>query len=167
MNVRMNDNRTALAMTADEADQIFQQIAEITVAATAEAAKAEKQITAIKTKAADVRADFQKLLAPLEAQLQDYINAHPERFVKPRMRKTEFGQYGLRSVTNLEVIDEAAALMSCKAQGIQAIVVTEKLNKKAVEKAISDGLTVTGCEMRSGEIVKYDVKKELIDRASK
>ena len=101
MTVRINDNRTALAMSSDDADRIFQEIAEITIAATAAAAEADKRL-------ADI-----------------------------------------------------------KAQGIQAIVVTEKLNKKAVEKAISDGKTITGAEIRTGEIVKYDVRRELLDRTTK
>ena len=167
MTVRINDNRPALAMSSYDADRIFQEIAEITIAATAAAAEADKRLADIKAQAAEVRSDYQKLLAPLETKLQDYISAHPERFIKPRMRKTEFGQYGLRSVTNLEITDEIAAMISVKSQGIQAVIVTEKLDKKAIEKAISDGKTITGAEIRSGEVVKYDVKKELIDRVKK
>ncbi len=151
-------------MTADEADAVFQRIAEVTIEATAVAAQYEDQMSTIKTQAAAAREDFLKILRPLEAELEDYINARPERFQKPRMRRTEFGQYGLRSVTSLDIADEAAALASVKAQGIPALVVTERLDKKAIEKAISDGLTISGAEMRSGEIVKYVVKKELLDR---
>ncbi len=167
MTVRINDNRAALAMTGEDADRVFQNLAETVIAATVAAAQADEQIAAIKAQAAEVREEYMKIIKPLETTLEDYINAHPERFIKPRMRKTEFGQYGLRSVTNLEISDEIAAMISCKAQGIQAIVVTEKLNKKAVEKAISDGRQITGCEIRTGEIVKYDVRRELLDRTSK
>ena len=167
MTVRINDNRTALAMSSDDADRIFQEIAEMTIVATAAAAEFDKRLADIKAQAAEARSIYQKLLAPLETQLQDYISAHPERFIKPRMRKTEFGKYGLRTVTNLQITDEVAAVMSVKAQGIPAIVVTEKLDKKALEKAISDGVTITGAEIRSGEVVKYDVKKELLDRIKK
>ena len=152
-------------MSPVDADLLFQQLAETVIAATATAAMYDQRLSDIKAEAASARAQYQAIIAPLEKQLEGYINAHPERFKKPRMRQTEFGKYGLRTVTNLEITDEVAAIMSVKAQGIPAIVTTEKLNKKALEKAISDGETITGCEIRSGEIVKYTVKKELLDRA--
>lgn len=164
MSKRLNDNRAALAMSVDEADALFQALAERTIEATAVAAEHEKQMAIIKAKAAEDREVFQNIIKPLENQLEDYINAHPQRFERPRMRKTEFGQYGLRRVTSLDVFDEDACKASVKAQQIPAIVVTERLDKKAIEKAISDGFDVTGAEIRSGEIMKYVVKKELLDR---
>jgi len=164
MTTRINDNRAALAMSVEEADALFQELAERTIEATAIAARYEKRLAAIKAEAAEAREQSAKIIQPLEGQLEDYINAHPERFQKPRMRKTEFGQYGLRTVTNLQVFDEAGCIASVKAQQLPAIVVTEKLDKKAVEKAISDGYDITGAEIRSGEIIKYVVKKELLDR---
>lgn len=162
---RLQDNREAIAMTAEEADAVMQRIAEISVSMTAEAAQYEEQITTIKSAAAEASKQFNGMLAPLEEQLTAYINAHPERFAKPRMRKTDFGSYGLRSVTKLEITDENAALMSVKAQGIPAYTVIEKLDKKAIEKAISDGKEITGAEVRSGELAKYTVAKALLDQA--
>ena len=164
MTTRIDDNRAALAMTAEEADKLFQQLAETVIASTAAAAAHEQKLAAVKAAAAKSADTFRRIIKPLEGRLTDYIQAHPERFTKPRMRQTEFGKYGLRSVTNLEITDETAALMSVKAQGIPAVITTEKLDKKAIEKAISDGVTVTGAELRTGEITKYDVKKELLDR---
>ena len=162
--VRINDNRAAKAMTAEEADSLFQQLAERIIEATATAARYEKRLAALKAEAAENRKLDMKTIKPLEQQLESYINAHPQRFQRPRMRATEFGKYGLRTVTNLEITDEAACAASVKAQQIPAIVVTERLDKKAMEKAISDGHTITGAEIRQGEIMKYDVKKDLLDR---
>lgn len=163
----ITDTRAALAMSVQEADQLFQRLAEATVIAMAVAAAYDQRLADIKAEAATAREQHLAIIKPLEARLRDYINAHPERFQKPRMRKTEFGQYGLRTVTNLEITDEMAAIMSVKAQALQALVITEKLDKKAIEKAISDGATISGAEIRTGEIVKYDVKKELLDRVKK
>jgi len=167
MTTRINDNRAALAMTAEDADRVFQKLAEVTLAATSAAAHYDNRVANIKAEAALFREEYMKILKPFERQLEDYITAHPERFAKPRMRQTEFGKYGLRSVTNLEITDETAVMISVKAQGIQAVIVTEKLDKKALEKAISDGRQITGCEIRTGVIVKYDIKKELLDRIKK
>lgn len=164
MTVRITDNRAALAMTVDEADALFQQIAETVIVATADAARFEKRLAALKADAVAKADEHKAILRPLEKQLHDYINAHPDRFQKLRMRPTEFGRYGLRTVTNLEVTDPDAALASVKAQNIPAIVVTERLDRRAMEKAISDGHTITGAEIRTGEIMKYNVKKDLLDR---
>lgn len=165
MTTRLNDNRAVLAMTAEEADALFQQIAETEIAAAAEAAQYEKELAAVKSRAADAQAQHAAILRPLRDRLTAYINARPERFAKPRMRKTEWGSYGLRSVTNVEIVDEMAAMISVKAQGIPAVVMTEKLDKKALEAAISDGKAISGVEIRTGEIAKYIVTKALLDNA--
>lgn len=165
MTVHLQDNRAARAMTVDEADQLFQRIAEIEIAMTAELAGYEQEIAAVKARAAAAEAYYCGVLKPAQEQLTAYINAHPERFVKPRKRKTEFGEYGLQSATKLYVLDECAALISVKAQGIPAVVVTEKLDKKALEAAIRDGMKVTGAEIRKGEIAKYKVAQPLLDNA--
>ena len=163
--MRISDNREALAMSSEEADLLFQQIAELEIAATATAAQYEKELAAVKSRAAIAQSETDAIAKPLRERLNAYITTHPERFAKPRMRKTEFGSYGLRSATKLEITDEAAALMSVKAQGIHAYTIIERLDKKAIEKAISDGITVTGAEIRTGEIAKYEVARALIDRA--
>ncbi len=163
----IHDSRHAKAMTVAEADALFQKIAETTIEATSVAAHYEKEIANIKAIAAQKQQQFDNLLAPMTTDLQNYVAAHPERFQSPRQRKTEFGKYGLRSVTKLYVDDEPSAIISVKAQAIPALVITEKLDKKALEKAISDGFTITGVEVRSGELVKYDVETKLLNKAKK
>lgn len=159
------DNRKALAMTAEQADILFQRIAEVSIARIGDAAKLEKQMSTIKQKAAAIDADYVGILKPLEKDLEDYINAHLDRFQKPRMRATTFGRYGLRLVTKLHVEDDTAAIISIKAQALPALIVTEKLDLTAIKQLLTDGAAIAGCEIRSGEITKYDVKKELLDQA--
>lgn len=166
MATRLADNRDALAMTEAEADALFQKIAEATIEQTAVAADYERQIAAIKAKAAADNAQFEAIKAPLETSLSAYISVHAaDRFKSPRQRTTEWGKYGLRSVTNLQVTDEIAALISVKAQGIPAVVTTEKLDKKVLAKAIADGKQITGVEIRTGELVRYDVAAPLLNKA--
>lgn len=162
---RMSDNRAALAMTREEADALFQEIAEERIRATVVAAGYEARMTAIKTAAADAKAQSQAILKPLQARLDEYIKAHAAEFQSPRMRQTEFGSYGVRAVTNIEVVDEAKAIASCEAQGLDAVVIVKKIDKPALKRAIDSGKTITGVEVRKGEVTKIDVAQKLVDQA--
>lgn len=164
MSTRILDTRPLLAMSQDDADTLFQRLAETVIAATAAAAAFEKKLAAVKSAAAAAQEEYDAIINPLETKLRDYIQANPDRFAKPRMRKTEWGSYGLRQVTNVEISDPVAAMISVKAQGIPAVITTERLDKKAVERAIADGMTVSGAEVRTGEVAKYDIRRDLLDQ---
>ena len=160
---RLSDNRAMRAMTVQQADAVFRDIALLTV-------KIEKIKAGYEKRIAELKAAGERETEGLDAELREkvsvltaYINANPERFVKPRQHQTDYGKYGFRSATKLEVIDEEAIKLSVKAQGIPALVVIEKLDKKALEKAISGGQTVDGCELRRGEIASYTVAKALLE----
>lgn len=160
---RLSDNRAMRAMTVQEADALFREIALLTVRKEKIAAGYEKRI-------AELKAAANRDTEPLEAELQEkvavlnaYILANPERFAKPRQHTTEYGKYGVRTVSNLEILDPAAVKLAVLAQNIPALIVTEKLDKKALEKAISDGLTIPGCEIRRGELASYTVAKALME----
>ena len=98
-----------------------------------------------------------------EEELTGYILANPERFIKPRQHVTEYGKYGLRQAAGLVITDEEAVKASVRLQHIPALIVIEKLDKKALEKAISEGVAINGCEMRRGEIASYTVAKALLE----
>lgn len=160
---RLSDNRAMRAMTVQQADAVFRDIALLTV-------KIEKIKAGYEKRIAELKAAGERETEGLDAELREkvsvltaYINANPERFIKPRQHQTDYGKYGFRSATKLEVIDEEAIKLSVKAQGIPALVVIEKLDKKALEKAITDGQTVDGCELRRGEIASYTVAKALLE----
>ena len=160
---RLSDNRSMRAMTVQQADALFQEIALLTVKIEKTKAQYEKRIAELKAAAGRETEAPEAELREKVSVLTAYINANPERFVKPRQHQTDYGKYGFRSATKLEVIDEEAIKLSVKAQGIPALVVIEKLDKKALEKAITDGQTVDGCELRRGEIASYTVAKALLE----
>ena len=105
---RLEDTRIYQTMTVEDADRLFGELAVLEVRILSKTAAADKKITEIKEKvAADTAAD-EAVLNRKRVELQEYIKAHPERFAKPRMRKTEFGKYGLRNADKIAVEDEDA-----------------------------------------------------------
>ena len=161
MPTTMLDTRPVVSLTPAQADELFRQIAMLTHKANKISADYEKKIGELKVKADNELAPIRSNISQLAKKLSDYISVHKERFNSPRQRKTEYGTYGLRSVANLELTDPDAALAAVKEQHIPALVVTEKLDKKAVAKALADGAVIPGAEMRRGEIASYTVSKDL------
>lgn len=163
MSERIADDREIRAMTVQDADELHRSIALLTVRINKILAGYEKKIADLKADAdADV-ASLRDVLKQDAGKLAQYSKLHGELFVKPRMRKTEYGKYGLRTVSNVEILDEASALISCKAQQIPAVIASERLDKKALEKALTDGLTIAGVELRTGEVASYTVDKSLME----
>ena len=160
---RLSDNRAMRAMSVQDADALFQEIALLTVKIEKTKAQYEKRIAELKAAAGRETEAPEAELREKVATLNHYILANPERFVKPRQHQTDYGRYGVRSVSNLEITDEEAVKAAVKANAIPALVVTEKLDKKALEKAIGDGLSIPGCEMRRGEVASYTVAKALME----
>ena len=159
----LSDNRSYRAMTVDQADQLFQKIALLTVSLNRIKAVYEKKIAELKAAADRETVQPETELKNLEDELTKYILANPERFIKPRQHVTEYGKYGMRLAAGLEITDEEAVKNSVRLQNIPALVVVEKLDKKALEKAISEGFKLDGCEMRRGEIASYTVAKALLE----
>ncbi len=159
----LSDNRRYRAMTVDQADLLFQRIALLTVNLNRIKAVYEKKIAELKAAADRETLQPETELKILEEELTQYILANPERFIKPRQHVTEYGKYGLRQAAGLEITDEEAVKDSVRRQNIPALVVIEKLDKKALEKAISEGVKLDGCEMRRGEIASYTVARSLLE----
>lgn len=160
---RLSDNRAMRAMTVEQADAMFREIALLTVRINKIKSGYEKRIAELKAAAEQTLGPDEAELERLSQELKNYIQANPERFIKPRQHQTDYGKYGVRTVSNLEITDEEAVKLAVKAQGIPALTVIEKLDKKALEKAISDGQSIEGCELRRGEVASYTVAKALLE----
>ena len=160
---RLTDNRAMRAMTVADADALVREIALLTVKIAKIEAGYEKKIADLKAAANRETEGLEADLRGKVATLTGYIQANPERFIKPRQHATDYGKYGVRTVSNLEITDEEAVKLAVKALGIPALVVTERLDKKALEKAIGDGQSIDGCELRRGEIASYTVAKALLE----
>ena len=161
MNVKIADNRKYRTMTEEEADDLFQQVAILELKSAKIKAAYEKKIADLKLSCESELETMAMELTYAAEELSAYILAHPERFVKPRQRKTKYGQYGLRSVSSISIQDPGSALADVKTKGIPAVVISEKLDKKALERAIADGYTIAGVVVEKGEIASYKVTRVL------
>ena len=159
----LSDNRKYRAMTVEQADLLFQKIALLTVDLNRIKAGYESKIADLKAAAERETVQQETELKELEAELTGYILANPERFIKPRQHVTEYGKYGVRQAACLKITDEEAVKASVRLQNIPALLVIEKLDKKVLEKAISEGFKLDGCEMQRGEIASYTVAKALLE----
>ena len=159
----LSDNRKYRAMTVEQADQLFQKIALLTIRLNRISTSYEVKIAELKTAAGRETEPLAAELKKKEEELTGYILANPERFIKPRQHVTEYGKYGVRQVAGLEITDEEAVKASVRLQHLPALLVIEKLDKKALEKAISEGVVINGCEIRRGEIASYTVAKALLE----
>jgi len=168
MPVIMTDNRAAAAMTIQEADELFARIATDEIELARIAAQYEKRIAAIKADAEAVLGPVKARIAERAAKLAAYIEAHKDdRFVKPRNRKTSFGTYGLRAVSNVEVTDLQLLLADLTARGLtDCFEVNTRIAKAAVGKQLEAGVELSGAEIRSGVRAEYKVDKALIDEAA-
>ena len=159
----LSDNRKYRAMTVEQADLLFQKIALLTIELNHIKAGYETKIAELKA-AAESETEQQEIeLKKLEQELTGYILANPERFIKPRQHVTEYGKYGLRQAAKLEITDEEAVKASVRLLNIPALLIIEKLDKKVLEKAISDGIRLSGCKMQQGEIASYTVARALLE----
>jgi phage host-nuclease inhibitor protein Gam len=160
---RISDNREFESATVAEADKKFEELAHLEIGIKAKKAMAEKKIADIKSKLAaqvdDVVDEYNELLK----WLNGYILANKDRFAKPRMRKTEFGKYGLRTATKLNISDEQKVIESSDRLGLALYETKKSIIKKAVERAIADGKKISGAKIISGDIAGFNVSKELLE----
>jgi len=159
----LSDNRNYKAMTVEQADLLFQEIALLTIRLNRIRADYETRIAELKAAADRETEQPENELKRCETELSRNILANPERFIKPRQHITEYGKYGLRQAAGLVITDEEAVKASVRLQHIPALIIIEKLDKKVLEKAISEGIALNGCEMRQGEIASYTVSKTLLE----
>ena len=166
MNQVLNDNRKFKAMTSDEADALFAEIAELELQAAAIGADGDAAMQTLKTKYEQWLAEAKFQLPEKVTKLSAYILANSERFAKPRARKTPEGQYGLRSVSNLEINDESKVYAYVKGAGMnECFEIKVVLKKDAVLKALNQGEPIPGAQVVTGERAFYKVSQELVQKA--
>jgi len=151
-------------LSVEQADELFRRLAVTAIRIEQINADHEKRIADLKNAAVKETSPLELEVKKLESELKTYIRSHPERFIKPRQHATDYGKYGLRSTASLKILDEDQVKSAVRAAGIPALTVIEHLDKRILEKALSDGAVIPGCEFRREEIAGYTVFKSLTEK---
>lgn len=162
MPTQIADPRVIDAMTAEQADRLFADLAALDIKVRKAQAAAEKKVADVKRALEEDTAADVATIAMLAQTLSAYVLAHRDRFQKPRQRKTRWGSYGLRTATKLVVHDQDRLLDIAAVAGADVAETTVKVRKELVQKAIADGVDFKGaCEIVSGDIASYTVDRTL------
>lgn len=168
MPITLSDNRAAVAMTVADADQIMRQIADEEISLAALRARAERKIADVKLALETASAPAERRIRELAAKLSRYIDAHQELFQRPRARKTDWGNYGIRTVSGLKIEDAEALIDYAVQNALPGIIETRvRLSRTGVEKALAEGVELPGAAIVRGERSFYKIEKALLDRAKK
>jgi phage host-nuclease inhibitor protein Gam len=162
--VKLADTRL---MTLEGAKQCLEQIAHAECRIASKRARYEKTIAAAKSRCEAETADDTRHIQDREQLLTAFILGHAELFTKPRAVKTEFGSFGLRTVSNVEVYDEEALLQLAADNGYGDVVETvRRLRKDAVRKRLEAGEDLPGARVSRGEEAFYKIDKSLLESAT-
>ena len=160
--MKLADTRTVPDL--DAAKTLFAEFARLELEIAKRKAAADVRIgRLIADHDADV-ANLKEARADLLSDLAAYILAHRDQFEDPRSVKTDFGKFGLREVSNLDVFDEAAVFAWAKNHAIDDVVkTTTSLIKPALTKRLKCGDSIPGAKIVRGEMVFADVDRALLD----
>ena len=139
-------------------------------------ARLERRIVELKSKDQPKLDNLDAAMASLSAAITEFITANRSAFAKPRTRKTSFGEYGLRTVTSLDVQPDTAAdetiFIEIKAVDfLDCIQITEALCKPNIIARIQTSpedaawFAAHGVTLKTGDTVVLKVAKALIDQA--
>jgi hypothetical protein len=162
---RIADLRTTIE-NLDDADLVLQQIAQAECRIAKEEAKLELLITDAKARHAERILEIKVQHITLAERLAAFIESARGLFVRPRKRKTDFGSYGLETVTEVRIADEDALVERLLELGYEdCLKVTHKPVKQALKDRIAAGETFPGVQVVSGDTAVYKVAKALLDEA--
>jgi hypothetical protein len=152
--------------TLEDADHIFQELAMATKTLRVADARLELKIAKIQELHAEQTTALRLRVDGIKAELAAFVAGHEGLFEKPRTRKSAFGEYGLRTATELEVQDEDAMLDAVKhAKYYECFSIVYKVDKTNIRKRVVEGEKIPGCTVKTGNTVVCKVAKALLDQA--
>lgn len=159
----LKDNRKFQAMTVQEADTLFLQIAKLKAVIDKKTAAHKKRLADLEEALHD---DLDNLITEkdqLEEMLTSYILANPERFSKPRKHLVgQIGSYGITTdPAYVEITDADTFIQYAMEQGYDDLCnVTRKPDKDAAKERILDGEMLPGAKLvPAGDVAKLTFKK--------
>jgi len=152
----------------DDARATFAALAQAEITIAKHQAQAEAKIAAVKTAHEAAVAGLVAERDALAGDLSQFILANPDAFVRPRAVKTDFGRFGRRDVSNVEILDVEKLIAWAAMQGVDnAVKVTRTPVKATIGAMLRDGVQVPGAALREGEEAFYSVDRALLDAAKR
>ena len=157
------DNRKYQAMTVEEADALFLDLARHKAAVEREAARYKQRLAELEAAHREKIALDVAAVEALEQELGAYIRANPARFLKPR--KHQVGQIGSYGITTdpavVKIEDKAAFVAFALEQGYDDLCRVERTpDKDAAAKRIAAGEVIPGARLiPAGDVVKLAFRK--------
>ena len=162
---RISDLRNAPAELHD-AISMFNRLAQSQIALAARDAMFEKQAARLKAAHVTGTESDREALKNMESDLMAFIQARRDLFKDPRKIKTDFGSFGLQTVSDVVVKNEERVIEDMLDKGYDDCVqITRKLLKSALRTRLDDGEKFPGVTLRSGDTAVYKVDKSLLDKA--
>lgn len=154
-------------MNIEEVDASFEELARAQIRKWRREGVAEDRVATIKSKLKEDNATDEAIIAAATGMISQFVLGFKNLFLKPRKRKTPWGRYGLETESELIVKDEEALLQELTARGCDdCIKVTRSVLKSKVTERIARGEKFDGCRISAGDVVKYNVDKNLVDEVS-
>lgn len=160
---RIADARPAI-QSLDDAIQVHTRIAMAQIRVAVARARAEKAVADLKARLAESTLGDSSEIATMGEQLAAWILANKPLFEKRRKVQTDFGSFGLQTVSDLLIADEPALIEHILEQGYDdCLKVARTPVKAAIRARIEAGEQMPGCAVRSGDTAVYAVTRSIID----
>lgn len=162
---RLADERAAID-SLDQADRAMQNIATLEARIAVDTTRANRAITGIKARLADKLHDDETQLNVLRQRLGDFILRRKDLFADPRKRRTDFGEYGLQRVRQVEVINKEALIAAIQEAGYHDLLrVLTDVNKEGLRARLEAGWTIAGARLNDGDTAVCRVSSAIIKSA--
>jgi len=160
---RIADARPVIASVAD-AIRVHADLAQVEIRMAVAAARTEKAVAELKAKHMERIQSDSARAGELREVLAGWIMANKPVFAAKRKIVTDFGSFGLQSVSELQIADEPALVEHLLEQGYEdCLKVVRTPIKPAIKARIEAGETMPGCHIRDGDTAVYKVSKTIIE----
>ncbi len=164
------DTREFLAMTVAEADNILIQLARLAAELKRKGNVADKKKAEIDLALAADTAEQQREYDALYERLTEYIQAHPERFVRPCKHPVKgIGTYGLEVAPDkLKILDADQVCDFSDTSGLMLYAQVKQVDNATVKQTFRDGVTVPGARYTPpGKVPKIKISDSYIEQQLK
>lgn len=99
--------------------------------------------------------------AEIEKDIELYVKAHQSEFTEKKSKEFTFGKVGFRKSTEIVTRNVRAIIEALKAHGMtDCIVITERIDKNALEKYDDRAILAVGARRKEGEKYFCEVTEE-------